>query len=711
MICAATVLLSLSCGKTRPRNQDTGEKATESKYVALAPDSTTVHELDMNKEGEGFAVHTTGTDPYLSLQALPQAIGERQVLTFQYKASAALAALQVFLGAPVTEQRSLRSPALTQTDSWTSFSLDLGDEIAAFSWGKAGDFLRLDFGNAPGLDLVVRHLRLRERTEAEQAAAAERAAFRQTDQLRSEQLTHYLHTTYGAAVTRVAVTADELHIQGVVRDQEQAALFEVTPYEAVTDLQGTERIQALHSGPFSITLKRFVEKDGYRYDRLLSKWVIASGAETVHGLEKLYAHARFPDVIPAKYAMAAPHLKNRKGLGGLRNDPLMIQDLDALHIGSVTINLPITSYVYLDQRPGTVAHPYGGKTYYFDVKKLQALDHLLKEAAQRDILVSAIVLVLKASDCPDPKVGALMQNVHCAPTAFFSMPRLDNAASVNCYAAVLDFLAARYCRPDGKYGRIHKWIMHNEVDAGTTWTNMGADRPLQVYLNAYYRSMRICYAMARKYDPHAEVLGSFTHSWRAPTPEGDYAVLDLLEGLKNYAAAEGDFQWGLACHPYPEDLKEPRTWADKDATFSMQSPLVTFKNLEVIDAWIKRPENKYKGTEKRTLWLSENGTNSPTYGKQDLLAQAAGFAYAWKKMAQLDGIDALQWHNWMDNRGEFGLKIGLRRYPDDATDPAGKKPVWLAYEAAGTGAEDRVFAPYKKVIGITDWQEIMHAVH
>jgi len=30
---------------------------------------------------------------------------------------------------------------------------------------------------------------------------------------------------------------------------------------------------------------------------------------------------------------------------------------------------------------------------------------------------------------------------------------------------------------------------------------------------------------------------------------------------------------------------------------------------------------------KRTLWLSENSTNSKTYSDQDLAAKAAGFAY------------------------------------------------------------------------------------
>jgi hypothetical protein len=114
--------------------------------------------------------------------------------------------------------------------------------------------------------------------------------------------------------------------------------------------------------------------------------------------------------------------------------------------------------------------------------------------------------------------------------------------------------------------------------------------------------------------------------------------------------------------------------------------------------------------QKRTLWLSENGTNSRSYSEKDLREQAAGFAYTWKKLKHLDGIDAFQWHNWMDGRGEFGLRIGLRRFPDDENDPAGKKPVWYVYQAAGTDREDEVFDPYKPVIGISDWSEVLHEV-
>ena len=75
-------------------------------------------------------------------------------------------------------------------------------------------------------------------------------------------------------------------------------------------------------------------------------------------------------------------------------------------------------------------------------------------------------------------------------------------------------------------------------------------------------------------------------------------------------------------------------------------------------------------------------------------------------MAALRGIDGIQWHNWHDNRAEYGLRIGLRRYSDDETEPDGRKPVWFVWQAAGTDNEDAVFQPYMTTLGISHWDEI-----
>lgn len=163
----------------------------------------------------------------------------------------------------------------------------------------------------------------------------------------------------------------------------------------------------------------------------------------------------------------------------------------------------------------------------------------------------------------------------------------------------------------------------------------------------------------------------------------------MLDLLLDYTEAEGDFKWGVAHHPYPQSLFEPKAWLDTEATFDYNTPLITFKNLEVLDAWIKQPRALYKGKEKRTLYLSEQNPNSKDYSEEALLEQAAGMAYALKKLEACDGIDAYQMHGWFDQRGEGGLRIGIRRFPDDKDDPSGRKPAWFVFQAFGTDREGR----------------------
>lgn len=68
----------------------------------------------------------------------------------------------------------------------------------------------------------------------------------------------------------------------------------------------------------------------------------------------------------------------------------------------------------------------------------------------------------------------------------------------------------------------------------------------------------------------------------------------------------------------------------------------------------------------------------------------------------------MQYHNWIDNRGEGGLRIGLRKFRDEPGDPLGKKPIWSLYQKLGTPEENAACEPYKKVVGITDWNSIRY---
>jgi hypothetical protein len=670
--------------------------------------STTVNQLQLELEASyQYQLTTTGEDPYVSLMPLTYANSpENLVFTFEYKSTEDISSLQIFFGSPITEARSIKSESISATNLWTAFTIDLGENMDAFEWGDAGDFLRLDFGNKSGVVIQIRNMRLRVRNDEELALAKAREDMIARNLLLESNILKYLATNFGSQITDLKAGPSTITIKGNYSGDGPYSLCEVKPYDHLTEITKFQSVLPLNSSSFSIDVDRFVISNGFNYDRVLSKWAIVKIGTSS---DEIVSHARYADEIYSTQNLPAQQPLGRKGVGGYSINRGFGSDLDDLNISSVTVNVAFTEFMYLESRANAIAHTYGDKTYYFDKTRVEQLDLTLQEAQSRNIVVAAIILVQKASQCADPAIGELLQHPDYTSEGIFTMPNMTTPASLNCYAAALDFLASRYGRSDNSYGRIHHWIMHNEVDAGISWTNMG-EKPMAVYMDTYIKSMRLCYNIARKYDANSEVFGSYTHSWSAAVGSKCYATKEMLKTLQDFCNAEGDFQWALAYHPYPENLFEPKTWNDQNATFNMNTSLITFKNLEVLDAWIKESANKYKGSIKRTLWLSENGTNSRSYGDTDLKEQAAGFAYTWKKLKVLDGIDAMQWHNWIDNRYEYGLRIGLRRFPDDTEDPGGRKPVWFAYQAADSQAEDDVFEIYKSIIGITDWSEVIHQV-
>ena len=92
------------------------------------------------------------------------------------------------------------------------------------------------------------------------------------------------------------------------------------------------------------------------------------------------------------------------------------------------------------------------------------------------------------------------------------------------------------------------------------------------------------------------------------------------------------------------------------------------------------------------------------YSDEELQKQAAGVAYAWKKVNALEGIDAWQWHNWFDHPGD-GACLGLRKYLDESYNGE-PKPAWYVYQKANTHEEDEFFEQFLPIIGISDWNII-----
>ena len=503
----------------------------------------------------------------------------------------------------------------------------------------------------------------------------------------ADNIKEYLAKDYPSKVTNVQVTSDKVIIKGNCGGSGTYLLAEITPWQDVTELETYPYTQDLSGGGFTVTVDRIVpNRGGIRYDKVFSKWAVVK----VDGdRQTLDSHARYADdVVPKKSPEAVP-LRNKKGFGAGDID-LYFSDCKEMNVGSITMNVVLNDYITGEGS----GYSYGGQNYSLGAFK-DYVDRVTRRAGEMDLVVSAIILCQTNSIFKDPENKG----------GNYTMPNLTTAKAFNLYAAALEHMASTHCTPGN---RISHWIMHNEVDFANEWTNMG-DQPMMRYLDRYIKSMRICYNIVRQYDQNASVLGSYTHCWTVA--DGNYAPKKMLEATVAYSEAEGDFRWGVAYHPYPQDLTKPSFWVnDTQATYSLNSKYVTFKNLEVIDAWIRQKENFYKGKTKRVLFLSEQGTNSPSYSESDLALQAAGGAWAWKKVSKLDGIDAIQWHNWADNKAEGGLRIGLRTFAEGSVSDLTPKPVWYVWKAAGTAEEDSVFDQYKTTLGISDWDSILNTV-
>ncbi len=667
-----------------------------------------MHEMTLRALPDGeYEIHTTGGDPYAFTEKLPATFNAKRdhVLAFDFFSTTGTDHFQVFVLPPLSEDHSLKVAGLANSEGWSAFSLDL-QPIFEKVGGKI-EGLRLDLGGFSGKTIRLRNLRLRAPTPQEAQLAARGEAMREVERLRDVRLRTYLHHAYPCRMTEVVVKAQQVVVTGDIGSERapDLVLVEAPLYTDITETTAFPTVLPIHpdrNGHFMVTLDRQRPSGNAAFDRLLSRWAVAkrSGARFT-----LLSHARYADSIQPIADLPEEKPRNKKGIGGFTTG-WPISDVTDLDLSACTVNVVLNSLFATTPGSGRSAFSYAGHTWYAEDYNIAALDRTLQATAQHHLVVSAILLLGQGGNAPANSFSHRVAHPDADPSGIFVMPNVTSEDGLAAYAAALDYLAQRYSRPDAKYGRIHHWIMHNEVNAGWIWTNAGDKTPL-LYTDLYHRSMRVAQLIARQYDSHAKAFISLEHHWNI-RPTHIYAGREILENLLDFSAAEGDFDWGIAYHPYPQNLFDPRVWADTETTFTFDTPKITYKNLEVLDAWVRQPRARFLGKTLRTVHLTEQGLNSMDYTPKSLTDQAAGMAYAWNKYKNLDSIEVFDYHNWVDNRGEGGLRIGLRRFPDDKDEPLGKKPIWFVYKALGTAREAEATEFAKPILGIKDWSEVRY---
>lgn len=675
------------------------DAAEPSEIVPLKLDLRRAHHLRVKEVGEGAVELTTlGEDPFIELESFDPAHvpDSHTILAFEYFSPQPVEGLAVYYGPPFQATKQFAAGRLGRAESWLPHAIDLA-HLSGGAWTRKSHRLRLDFGRRAGVTLRIRRLHLRAPNLEERRSQAEREAVRRGKLEREARVQGFYAMEYPDEIVSVAIDREAVRLQGRIGEGAgEVRLIEIRPEISVANPGSlvTDHVE-LASAPGIIDLERILPAGDFAVrlsrrsgsvDRTTSRWALAERLE--EGRWRLRSAWRYATDLSSAAANDLPRRVpgGLKGLGGVRAG-LPLEELLELGVKNITINMPLSHLLVVGSREGWIPFEHDGQSWSVHPGSISRHDELARFAREHDIVTSAILLVNFSSS----EFGKRLVHPEADRAGHYAMPNFTTAEGVAAYEAVIEFLARRYSAPGAPHGRIDNWIIHNEVGYGWEWTNMGRQPP-GVYMDHYLRSMRLVHDVTRRHDPHSRVFISLTHHWNHPGDPSwkSYRNLDLLERLIESSRVEGDFAWGVAYHPYPQSLRRADTWNDDRVTDDFDTPLITPKNLQVLDRWMRLPRMRDSGGRIRGLLLSEQGFNTPDYSERSQKIQAAAFVYTWRKMRELDTIEAFHNHRWIDAAGEGGLLLGIRKLPSGGRPFGDPKLAWRVFRALDTPREKEV---------------------
>ena len=505
-------------------------------------------------------------------------------------------------------------------------------------------------------------------------------------------------TVFGEGIASIHATKDAITFLGRC-GHDTLRFVELAPHRGaqLTNF-GAVITQLVARSTFPVQVPRF---DGSR-DRLFSSFLALR--EAPDGTTTPLGTNRFVEEMEgvSEFTLPFPTAASKKGL-----QVQMVDDALALGIKHAALNVNFSQMLDVPARSNSLAWVVDGRTVHFNRGYFESLDRQIKPMTDAGVVVSLILLAYQSGNAAINELLLHPRYDKSAPNRLGAFNTVT-ADGVLHFRACVEFLAYRFSQPDTYHGRVANFILGNEVNSHWFWANMGRVS-METFAEDYLRTARIAHTALRRISSSARFYLSLEHHWNIRYPGGDamqaFPGRAFLDYFNRRAKEQGDFDWHVAFHPYPESLFEPRTWNDKSATTNGNTPRITFRNLEVLPRYLRQPELLFHG-EPRRIILSEQGFHSTDKPDGELL-QAAGYAYAWYKVEHFPGIDAFILHRHVDHKHEGGLNLGLwRRKPDSVATPGEKKKIYEVFKAADTPGWEKTFEFVLPVIGIQRWEEL-----
>ncbi len=582
------------------------------------------------------------------------------VLAFEYFSPSGISSFSVRYRQPGGEMVLGATQVIPLAETWQPIAFDLSEAEPDLKEADAKSRFHFSMKFQRDAAMQIRNLHLREPNESEKIKGEERAAAVAIKQTDADAILAYFQNEYPGRINEVVVEKESVVIRGFHEGKVHLRELRAPHPSHATNLpEGV--IRKNFSGEFEISVPRFAQPN--QRDRIHSRWRL----ESLTG--EIASKARW-GTIPADLAkqLAEKIAESQKGLGGIPNINDPNHEIFELGIQHATVNFVLSALLSDQPRRGNEKIMFEGRPYYLNRRFLQQREATVKHLCDNGIIVTAILLVGNYDD-------SSLTHPEAETRGVFAMPNLKNEKGSDLYRAALNVVANHFTQPDK---RIVNWVIHNEVDQAGTWTNMG-DQPLARYMETYHRSARLVYQTMRLRDPHTRVFISLTHHWaKRSMGRGAYTVKDMVELFAEMGRAEGDYEWGVAYHPYPQNLRNPDAWLDNDVTMSFDTPYITPKNFEVLPFYLQQSRFLYEG-KPRGILFSEQGFNSPTLSEEDQRRQAAGLIYLFRHLPRFPVIEAFHLHRYKDMPDrEGGLRLGIM-------DEKGNRKIgWEAYRTLGT---------------------------
>lgn len=327
---------------------------------------------------------------------------------------------------------------------------------------------------------------------------------------------------------------------------------------------------------------------------------------------------------PEKIAQNTSLYPEANSKKGLLIDPTMIGTplLNDLGIAHTIYNIPLSHILGETTDPAypTISYEYKGKTYHFNGLAMAGYDNLFTYFTNSGMISTAVIL----NDWNDNYLElihpmARKQN----PDAYYYAFNTAEKEGCQHIEAIASFLTERYS--SGKYGLVSNWVISNEINQHKAWNYMDTDN-IELYSAEYEKVLRIFYNAAKSHYANAKVYLSIDHDWNNNEGKNDiyFNGMDILESINKHALSKGNYNWGVAIHPYPDPLTRVNYW-NQTYDKSVDAPLLTLMNLNTITDFLSQEELLDQNGNIRSITVTELGFSS--YSGEKLQAAAVAYCY------------------------------------------------------------------------------------